>query len=78
MTHRVFFDINIAGKPAGRIVMGLFGNAVPKTVENFRCGYSQSTGFDVARMVNVVHIRVCNSMHGTVKHVIHWLPSSVC
>jgi len=34
--HTVFFDIEIAGKPAGRIVMGLFGDVVPKTVENFR------------------------------------------
>lgn len=35
VTHRVFFDIAINRKPMGRIVMGLFGRVVPKTVANF-------------------------------------------
>ncbi|KAI8055148.1 cyclophilin [Syncephalis plumigaleata] len=33
---KVFFDINIAGKPAGRLVFKLFNETVPKTAENFR------------------------------------------
>ena len=33
---QVFFDMDIDGQDAGRIVMGLYGKTVPKTVENFR------------------------------------------
>ncbi len=36
VTSKVFFDVEIGGQPAGRIIMGLFGETVPKTAENFR------------------------------------------
>lgn len=35
VTQKVFFDITVGGEPKGRIVLGLFGNEVPKTVANF-------------------------------------------
>merc|ERR1712005_29314 len=33
---KVFFDVSIGGKPAGRIEFELFDDVVPKTAENFR------------------------------------------
>ncbi|KAI3909649.1 hypothetical protein MKW98_014066 [Papaver atlanticum] len=33
---KVFFDMTIGGNPAGRIVMELYADCVPRTAENFR------------------------------------------
>ncbi len=33
---KVFFDVAIGGKPAGRITFELYSDVTPKTAENFR------------------------------------------
>lgn len=35
VTDEVWMDLSVGGKPAGRIVIGLFGKTVPKTARNF-------------------------------------------
>jgi len=51
ITTKTFLDVEIEGEPAGRIVLGLYGDIVPRTVENFRClctgekGDSKETGY---------------------------------
>ena len=47
ITDVVFFDIKIGDKDVGRITIGLFGDIVPKTVENFKqlASHTQNFGY---------------------------------
>ena len=47
---RVFFDVAIGGIPVGRIVMQLFADVCPKTVDNFR---ALCTGEKVKNAINI-------------------------
>ena len=41
----VFFEIYIGNAPAGKIVMELYNDIVPKTVENFRALCTGEVGY---------------------------------
>ncbi|XP_039138462.1 peptidyl-prolyl cis-trans isomerase CYP19-3-like [Dioscorea cayenensis subsp. rotundata] len=45
---RVFFDIAIGKARAGRIIMELFADVVPKTAENFRCLCTGEKGIGIS------------------------------
>lgn len=45
VTSKVYFDVEIGGAPAGKIVIGLFGDDLPKTVKNFETLSTGELGF---------------------------------
>ncbi|KAK9825188.1 hypothetical protein WJX81_005135 [Elliptochloris bilobata] len=45
VTDKVFMDLTVGGKPAGRIVLGLFGKDVPRTAANFKALATMEKGY---------------------------------
>lgn len=64
---RVWLEISIDGAPAGRIVIELFANVVPRTAENFRMLCTGEKG--VGRSGAKLHYKGCK-FHRIIPHFI--------
>ena len=55
-TSQVFIEVAIGGEPAGRMVFDLFGEAVPRTCENFRALCTGEKGVGVSGSLHRSHL----------------------
>lgn len=63
VTSKVFMDVAIGGESAGRIVLGMFGEDLPKTVENFEKLSTGEVGFGFKGSISKF-LALCHSDKG--------------
>jgi hypothetical protein len=76
ITDTVYFDIAIEGTAAGRIEMGLYGDVVPKTVQNFKqlCTGEPGFGYKGSTFHRIIPGFMCQV--GCIRE--HWAGSGGC